>query len=96
MESKGYSWKWVTASRLLSRGPCELISAEVVPSATTTTTILYDGENTNGDKIVQFNITIVLNWSFKPPVPIYCRRGLYVTVGTSVTGVFVQWRELRG
>jgi hypothetical protein len=94
MDSKEYSWAWVTASRMLTDVPCELVMVSVVPSGTTTDTIVYDGTNTKGDQITQFNITIVLNWDFTPSVPIYCRKGLYVTVGTNVTGVFILWRNL--
>jgi len=94
MESKEYSWAWVTTDRQLSDGPCELLMVSIVPSATTADTVVYDGDNDTGDEIIQFSITIVLNWDFKPPVPIYCRKGLYITVGTNVVGVFVQWREL--
>jgi hypothetical protein len=92
--SSDYQWRFLTASALLETGPCELVSAEVVPSATTTTTIIYDGTDATGKKVIQFNITIVLNWPFKPPEPIYCDKGLYVVVGSDVTGIFVQWRKL--
>lgn len=92
--SSEYSWAWLTTSRKIADGPCELIMVSVVPSATTTTTIVYNGTDATGAEIVQFNITIVLNWDFKPQVPVYCDKGLYVTVGTAVTGVFVMWRKL--
>lgn len=94
MDSEKYSWAWVTADRLLSTGPCELVSAYLVVSAASTDTHLYDGANTNGDKIVTLESAVATGHLFNPPVPLYCRRGLYVDVGTSVTGVLVQWREL--
>lgn len=94
MDSKEYSWAWVTSDRQLSDGPCELLMVVLVPSATTIDTVIYNGDNTTGDKILQFNITVVLNWGFIPPVPIYCDKGLYIDIGTNVTGVLVQWREL--
>ena len=93
--SSDYQCAFLTASALLETGPCELVSAEVVPCATTTTTIIYDGTDATGKKIIQFNITVVLNWPFKPPVPIYCGKGIYVVKGDDVTGVFVQWRKLK-
>lgn len=93
-DSREYSWDFITASRCLERGPCELVSVEVVPSATTTTTVIYDGTDATGKKIIQFNITIVLNWPFRPIVPLRCDKGIYVTVGSDVTGVFVHWRKL--
>lgn len=94
MDSREYSWAWVTSDQLLSHGPCDLISAYLVVSAASTDTHLYDGENTRGSKIATLESAAVTGHHFKPPVPIYCRRGLYLDVGTNVTGVLVQWREL--
>lgn len=93
-KSQEFSWAWVTADRLLSHGPCELLYAYLVPSGATTDTVLYDGENTNGDHITTLKSAAVTGHEFNPPQPVYCRRGLYVDVGTNVTGLFVQWREL--
>lgn len=92
--SKEYSWEWVTADMLLSHGPCELLYANLVPSGATTDSVLYDGESASGKHIVTLKAATVRCMPFAPKVPIYCRRGLYVDVGTSVTGIFVQWREL--
>lgn len=94
VESKEYSWKFVTADELLTRSPCELIFAYLVVSAASTDTHLYDGENTAGKKLVTLECAAVTGHPFRPSIPIYCRRGLYVDVGTNVTGVFVQWRDL--
>lgn len=94
MESKEYSWAWVTADRLLSHGACELLFAYLVVSAASTDSAIYDGENTTGDKIVDLKSAAVTGHPFEPAVPVYCRKGLYVDIGTSVTGIFIQWREL--
>lgn len=96
MDSKEYSWAWVTGDRILSHGPCELVYAALVPSGATTDSVLYNGENTKGDHIVTLKAATVRIMPFSPKIPVYCRRGLYVDVGTSVTGIFVQWRELKG
>lgn len=94
MESSKYSWKYVTSDELLSEGPCELVSAHLVPSAATTDSALYSGRNTSGTKIVDLKASTVDTLPFKPPVPVYCPQGLYVDIGTSVSGVLVQWRNL--
>lgn len=94
-ESKDYSWAWVTADRLLSHGPCELVYACLVPSGATTDSIIYNGESTSGKGIITLKAATVRIMPFSPKMPVYCDRGLYVDVGTSVTGIFVQWRELR-
>lgn len=93
-ESCRYSWAWLTADQLLSHGPCELLFAHLVVSAASTDTHLYDGDNTKGSKVVTLESEAVSGLTFKPPVPIYCRRGLYVDIGSNVTGLFIQWREL--
>jgi len=94
MESKEYSWAWVTADRVLTDRECELIYAYLVPSGATTNSVLYNGTNTSGDAIVTLEAAVVTGHPFKPGVPVYCRKGLYVDVGTNVTGIFVQWRNL--
>lgn len=95
VESKAYSWKWVTADELLSHGPCELLCAKFIPSAAATATAtIYDGENTSGDIIVAFRTAQSKQADLSPKKPIYCRRGIYVDCIANVRGVFVQWREL--
>lgn len=93
-ESKEYSWAWVTADRLLSLGPCELVSIAQTSSGNTSDVTYYDGENTTGDIILIMEALANRTAQFCPHVPIYCRRGLYVDIGNNVTGCFVMWREL--
>jgi len=93
MDSKEYSWKWVTADELLSHGACELVYAFITPSDPEAEVYIYDGENTNGRKIFRFVTANQNNRVFNPPVPVYCRRGLYVDITKGTEGIFVQWRE---
>jgi len=95
VESKEYSWKWVTADGCLSKGPCEFVYSHHVPSTAGTSTInLYDGENTNGELIAKCRTAESRATVISPPVPIYCRRGLYIDVKANCLGVLVIWREL--
>lgn len=94
MNSEDYSWRWVTEDSLLSTGPCELTYAYLVVSAASTDTHLHNGVDTNGGKIATLETAAITGHPFKPKEPIYCHHGLYLDVGTNVTGVFVQWREL--
>lgn len=93
-DSRKVSWAWVTADQLLTRGPCELLFAYLVVSAASTDSHIYDGQNTNGTKVVTLESAAITGHPFRPPEPIYCRGGLYVDVGTNVTAIFVQWRDL--
>ena len=94
MESKEFSWAYVTASRMLKQGPCELLYAYLVPSAASTLNYIRDGVDANGDLIVNLECAVVTGHEFKPPKPLYCNKGLYITIGTGTTGIFVQWRNL--
>lgn len=95
MYSEKYSWAWVTADRLLSTGPCELVYAQAVSDGgEIKDTWLYDGANTRGEKIINLQRGTSGNITLSPKVPIYCRRGLYVDIGNNTEGVLVQWREL--
>lgn len=93
-ESQKYSWRYCTADQVLSRGPCELLFAYLVVSAGSTDSSLYNGTDTSGEEIIDFKSAAVTGHQFKPKQPVYCSKGLYVDVGTSVTGIFVQWRNL--
>lgn len=94
MDSKEYSWAYVTADRLLQQGPCELLYAYLVPSGASTVNYIRNGVDANGDLIVCLESAVVTGHPFKPPKPIYCDKGLWVDVGTNTTGIFVQWRNL--
>lgn len=95
MESKEYSWKWVTADELLSHGPAELLYALFVPSAAATSTAtIYNGENTSGETVVAFRTAQSKQVPFSPKAPVYCRGGLFIDDIANVKGIFVQWREL--
>lgn len=92
--SKEYSWRYVTADTCVEKGACELVYALLVPSASTTDSALYKGTDANGVKICDLKVAVVTDLEFSPPVPVYCDGGLFVDVGTSVTGIFVMWRKL--
>lgn len=94
MNSREVSWAWVTADRVLSHRPCELIFAFAVASGATSDSGLYDGENTQGVLVTKLASAGAGVISFQPSVPVYCDRGLYVDVGSNILGIFVQWREL--
>lgn len=93
-DSREYSWRWITASRLLSHGPCELVGITQTSADGVSDVTFYDGESTSGDQIFTLealqNRSCVVNFT----TPIYCRRGLYVDFGSNLTGVLVQWRQL--
>ncbi len=92
--SPEYSWEYVTASKAVEKGHCELIYARLVVTAGSTNSALYDGTDTNGKKITDLKDAAITDLEFSPPVPVYCDRGIYVAVGTSVSGILVIWRTL--
>jgi len=94
VESKEYSWKWVTADELLSHGACEFLYARLTPPTDAASAILYDGENDLGTQILKIATGGLYNSECKPSKPIYCRKGLYVGSLTALAGLLVQWREL--
>lgn len=93
VESKEYSWKWVTADELLSHGPCEFLYCKLTIDNQTGSAILYDGENALGTQILKLASAGNYNCECLPAKPIYCRFGLYVGSLTTAE-ILVQWREL--
>lgn len=94
MESRVYSWKYVTADELLTPGPCEFLYCRLTPTQEAASAVLYDGENDLGTEILKIATGGLYNSECKPPVPIYCRRGLYVGSLTTADGILVVWRVL--
>ena len=94
VESKEYSWKWVTTDELLSNGRCEFLYAKLVSETDIGEATLYDGENTLGKTLVRLHSGGNWNCECSPPVPVYCRRGLYIGKTVTLDGVLVIWREL--
>ncbi len=94
IESKDISWAWVTADRALSKQKCELIYAHVANTGATTDSVIYDGVDANGKKIVQLYNAAATGLNFNPPLPVFCENGLFVDVGSNITGILVQWRNL--
>ena len=95
VESKNYSWEFVTASRVLCNLKCELVGAYLVPSDAAADATLYDGEGISGSKIITLESEVKRTLPFNPNVPVYCSRGLYLSKGENVTGVLVIWRGLK-
>lgn len=93
MDSKGYSWKFVTVSQIISKVACELCCVNVEPSDANANVNLFDGEDTAGRKIIGLFTSVKINREFYPCMPIYCRKGLYVEIVAATTGVFIHWRE---
>lgn len=94
LESKEYSWKFITADECLSHRACELCCTYQVPNKPNSEVDIYDGENTNGDRITRVETSSQCCLSFCPKEPVYCRRGLYINIIKGTLGIFVQWREL--
>ena len=94
MESKEYSWKYVTGDECLSRRECEVVYAKLTPATDIGSCVLYDGENATGKKITELGTSGMYNCEFSPRCPAYCSRGLFVGTVTTVDGIFIQWREI--
>jgi len=93
MHNKNVRSKFFTADAQVCPQPCWLHGAYLVVSAAGSDSYLYDGHGTGGEKIVTLESAVATGHPFTPPKPIYCKQGLYLDVGTNVTGIFVQWEE---
>jgi len=93
---EGWTFDYVTADKIVARGKCEISRITVVPSAATTNSAVYDGLDTNGKKIIDLPCAVTTVKSLPLTPPVRCEQGIYVDVGTSVTGILVQYRLLRG
>lgn len=93
IDSKEYSWNFFKASGIVTDKSADLVYANLNPSAAAAVAALYDGQATTDNEIVGLDDAAKTNLEFKPPVPVYCDKGIYITVGSNVTGVLVIWRN---
>lgn len=91
-DARDFAWRFVTEDSLLSTKECDLLYANLAPSASAADVTIYDGINTLGVKVVALQASTKTNLEFRPRKSIYCRRGLYIDVGSNVTGLLVQFR----
>lgn len=100
--SKEFSWEYVVSDRQLTRSPCELVYAYLVPSAENDSATIYDGHDTSGRAVVKLqgaygygtSAEAMQSVPFDPPAPVYCPHGLYVDNAATGTRLFVMWRDL--
>jgi len=92
MPDKNIAWKWVTVDTVLSNRPCWLYYAKLVPSAASGSATIYNGKSAAEGVIVKIQDLLAEEGVFAPPQPVWCDKGLFVDVGSNVTGVFVQWQ----
>jgi len=95
MPGKGYeefSNVNLTASGIAAKGPCELASVDLCPSAGASQCIIYDGTDATGRVIHTLYAAVQLNIPFNPPCLIHCEKGIYITHTANVTSTFVQFR----
>ena len=93
VESKDYSWKWITASELLTKQPCDLCFVILTCDDANDSATIYDGESASGEIVATIkalqNRSVGLNIHHH----IFCRKGLYVALGDNCLGALIQWLE---
>lgn len=89
-----YSWRWITASQMLSSTACELCTLIATPDGNNAVVSIYDGENASGTLMAELRILANRSVPFTIHHHAYCRRGLYIVLDAHVDGVFVQWKPL--
>jgi len=95
LESKEYSWKWITADELLCKTPCEICHVLLTCKGANCRVEIYDGEDTSGKYIARVEALANRSVSIDIHHHIYCERGLYLDLyEDTVNGVLVQWLEV--
>ena len=93
MDSKDYSWKWVTADELLSKTACDLCQIVLTCNVGNCNMKVYNGESETGEYVMRLkglqNRSVNAGIHNHP----YLRRGLFVTLDGNCLGAFVQWRS---
>lgn len=95
-ESMCYRVDFVPAGkdRLLSKQPCEVAYAYTSLPTTGSDVVIYDGIDADGDKKIDMAAGQGAERQVSPMIPLYFKRGLFVSAPSGGGGVTVQWREL--
>lgn len=83
---------YTSVDRLIAVKPVKLKSVIITPDAGTVADVtVYNGRDTNGESLGTFRTGsgITLPVSFEDGMP--CDRGIYIDVGSNVTGVLIVW-----
>jgi len=94
MDSKEYSWNWITADTILTQSECELVYVSFVVGAANNTLKLYNGVNSSSDPIMEIHSASRTNVEVRPAKPIFCSKGLFADFSSNVVGAFIQWKNL--
>jgi hypothetical protein len=92
--SKDYAWEFITSSRSVTKSKAEITYLNFVPSAATADAAIYNGQDANGKLVLSFLATVALNTEASPKKPIYCDKGIFIHIGSNITGLLIQWRDL--
>lgn len=86
----------VSTDQRLSEQFCFLVSAHLVADAVgAATAVIYNGYQTDPEKVIDLGCPVSGNDSFSPCLPVPCPKGLYVDVGSNVTSVVISYIEVR-
>jgi len=93
-DPKRVGWKWCTVDQLVSPGPCFLLGIMLTASsAGAATATIRNGHNTGGEIVCVVGASASWTVTFPPQSPIYLDKGLFVDVGSNVTGVLVMYYQ---
>lgn len=89
-----YKWSYVTVGSKLCQGKAEIAAVILCPSGASINNFIYDGVDTEGDKILTIESAVQTIAPFIPPEPIPIAKGIFIDVGINTTAMIIQWREL--
>jgi hypothetical protein len=95
LNPKDVQTRLLTASTLVCKAPCLLVSIVLAPVTTSGQITVYDGHTTLGEAKVYFDITKGSSLVYNPAIPIYLRDGLYVEFTTFDGRVTVEYAKMQ-
>ena len=94
MQDKNVKSSWVTFSQKVEIQKSFLVSAVIVASAAGAATAdIYNGGDTSGKKICTLSAAASEMGNLNIRADILCENGIYINVGSNVTGVLILTRS---
>ncbi|GAH98244.1 unnamed protein product, partial [marine sediment metagenome] len=94
-EKHGHGWQYITADRIVNEGETLLYQILINASADGGDISVYEGLDAQSGRLVGTFVSLQNHMSSINFHGIFLDRGLFIDVGTSITGVLVIYDTLR-
>ena len=92
--AKSASWRWVTASEIVTRNPCILVYLILTAKGNACSLTLHDGVDTSAPTIVTLETTAAQSRPYAFHGHVMTQHGLYANLSGDVLGILICYHDV--